>query len=130
MQLPKSVKHTVSIFFSNSHLNFRFQLRKTEKFRFRSTFFNSVPNLHFNVLILISDSLLRLLRSGVSSSNLSECKIKCICLHLFTVFYLIQPSSKQIICFDFGKQNSVLPILFYVPWVNMVKYCTRLEFPL
>ncbi len=37
-------------------------------------------------------------------------------MHLFTVFYLIQPSSKQIICFDFGKQNSVLPIVFYVSW--------------
>jgi hypothetical protein len=41
--------------------------------------------------------------------------IKYICLHLFTVFYLIQPSSKQIICFDFRKQNSVLPIVVYVP---------------
>ncbi len=41
--------------------------------------------------------------------------IKCICLHFLPVFYLIQPSSKQIICFDFGKQNSVLPIVFYVP---------------
>ncbi len=38
-----------------------------------------------------------------------------ICLHLFTVFCLIQPSSKQIICFDFGKQNSVLLIVSYVP---------------
>jgi hypothetical protein len=35
--------------------------------------------------------------------------IRYICLHFVTVFYLIQPSSKQIICFDFGKQNSVLP---------------------
>jgi hypothetical protein len=41
--------------------------------------------------------------------------IKHICLDLFTVFYLIQPSSKQFICFDFGEQNSVLPIVFYVP---------------
>ncbi len=41
--------------------------------------------------------------------------IKYICLHLLPVFYLIQPSSKQIICFDFGKQNSVLPKAFYVP---------------
>jgi hypothetical protein len=40
--------------------------------------------------------------------------IKYICLHLLTVFYLIQPSIKQIICFDFGKQNSVLPIVLYV----------------
>jgi hypothetical protein len=31
------------------------------------------------------------------------------------VFYLIQPSSKQIICFDFQKQNRVLPVVFYVP---------------
>ncbi len=44
--------------------------------------------------------------------------LKYICLHLFTVFYLIQPSSKQIICFDFRKQNSVLPIVFYVPCVE------------
>ncbi len=42
--------------------------------------------------------------------------IKYICLHVFTVFYLIQPSSNQIICFEFGKQNSVLPTVFYVPW--------------
>jgi hypothetical protein len=41
--------------------------------------------------------------------------IKHICLHLFPVFYLIQPSSKQFICFDLQKQNSVLPIVFYVP---------------
>ncbi len=36
-------------------------------------------------------------------------------LFIFIIFYLIQPSSKQIIWFDFGKQNSVLPIVFYVP---------------
>ena len=29
--------------------------------------------------------------------------IKAICLHLLTVFYLTQPFSKQIICFDFQK---------------------------
>ncbi len=39
--------------------------------------------------------------------------IKYICLHLLPVFFLIQLSSKQIICFDFRKQNSVLPIVFY-----------------
>ncbi len=39
--------------------------------------------------------------------------IKYIYLLLFTVFFLIQPSSKQIICFGFGKQNSVLPIVFF-----------------
>jgi hypothetical protein len=33
---------------------------------------------------------------------------------LITIFNLIQPSSKQSICFDFGKQNNVLPIVFYV----------------
>ncbi len=32
--------------------------------------------------------------------------IKYICLHLLPVFYIIQPSSKQIICFDFRKQNT------------------------
>jgi hypothetical protein len=42
--------------------------------------------------------------------------IKLICLHLLPVFYLIQPSSKQFICFYFRKQNNVLPIVFYVPW--------------
>ncbi len=42
---------------------------------------------------------------------------KYICLHSIPVFYLIQPSGKQIICFDFRKQNSVLPIVFYVPCV-------------
>jgi hypothetical protein len=41
--------------------------------------------------------------------------IKYICLHLLPVFYLIQPSSKQFICFDFQKQNSMLPVVFYVP---------------
>jgi hypothetical protein len=30
----------------------------------------------------------------------------------------VKPSSKQIICFDFRKQNSVLPIVFYVPWLQ------------
>ncbi len=44
--------------------------------------------------------------------------IKYICLHLLPVFCLIQPSSKQIICFDFQKQNSVLPIVFYVPFLE------------
>ncbi len=29
--------------------------------------------------------------------------MKYICLNVFTVFYLIQPSSKQIICFDFNR---------------------------
>ncbi len=43
-------------------------------------------------------------------------EIKYIFLHYLPVIYLIQPSSKQIICFDFRKQNSVLPIVFYVPW--------------
>ncbi len=42
--------------------------------------------------------------------------VSFICLHLLPVFYLIQPSSKQIICFDIRKQNSVLPLVFYVPW--------------
>jgi hypothetical protein len=42
--------------------------------------------------------------------------IKYIYLHLLLVLYLIQPSSKQIICFDFQKQNSVLLIVFYIPW--------------
>ncbi len=42
--------------------------------------------------------------------------IKYICLHLLSVLYLIQPSSKQIICFDFQK-NCVLPIVLYVPYV-------------
>ncbi len=45
--------------------------------------------------------------------------IKYICLRLFTDFYLIQPSNKQIVCFDFGKQNIVLPTVFYVPWFNV-----------
>ncbi len=64
--------------------------------------------------------------------------IKYICLHLFTVFYLVQPSSKQIIYFDFRKQNSVLPIVFYVPYFTIFEWeefkinfflthCTRFE---
>ncbi len=48
--------------------------------------------------------------------------IKYICFHLLPVFYLIQPSSKQIICFDFRQQNSVLPIVFYVPWQKWNDY--------
>jgi hypothetical protein len=44
--------------------------------------------------------------------------IKHICLHLLPVFYLIQPFSKQFICFDFQKQNSLLPIAFYVSWAS------------
>jgi hypothetical protein len=41
--------------------------------------------------------------------------IKCICLNLLPVFYLIQPFSKQIICFELQKQNSALPLVFSVP---------------
>ena len=52
--------------------------------------------------------------------------IKYICLHFFTVFYLIQPSSKQI-CFDFGKQNIVLPIVFYVPCLAIFLSFTRIH---
>ncbi len=44
--------------------------------------------------------------------------IKYICLQLITAFYLIQPSSKQIICVEFRKQNSELPIVFYVSWLR------------
>ncbi len=33
---------------------------------------------------------------------------KNICLHLLTVFYLTQPTNKQIICFDFEKPNSAI----------------------
>ncbi len=51
--------------------------------------------------------------------------IKYICLHLIPVFYLIRPSSKQIICFNFCKENSVLPIVFYVPWL-FLSYFLRL----
>ena len=36
-------------------------------------------------------------------------RIKSICLHVLIIFYLTQPSSKQIICFDFKKQDSALP---------------------
>jgi hypothetical protein len=55
--------------------------------------------------------------------------IKYICLYLLTVFYLIQPSRKQIICFDFQKQNSVLPVVFYVPWCRLkgVRYTRERE---
>ncbi len=45
--------------------------------------------------------------------------IKYICLHLLPVFYLIQPSSKQFICFDFREQNSVLLIVYYLPWLEV-----------
>ncbi len=52
--------------------------------------------------------------------------LKYICLHLFIVFYLIQPSNKQIICFDLGNHNNVLPIVLYVPckkqyWLDIWK---------
>ncbi len=36
---------------------------------------------------------------------------------LFSILHF-QPFSKQIICFDIRKQNSVLPIVFYVPWLK------------
>ena len=39
-------------------------------------------------------------------------KQKYISLHLLIVFYLTQLSNKQIICFDFEKQNRKLPVLF------------------
>ncbi len=55
--------------------------------------------------------------------------IKYICLHSLTVFYLIQPSSNQIICFDFRKQNSVLPIVFYVPWKKVYTKSTDADTP-
>ena len=38
-----------------------------------------------------------------------------IFFNLLTLFYLIQPLGKQIDCFDFEKQDSTLPIIFYVP---------------
>jgi len=37
------------------------------------------------------------------------CGIKYICLFIRTVLCLTQPSNKQMICFDFEKQNSILP---------------------
>ena len=40
-------------------------------------------------------------------------EIKYICWHWFTLFYLAKHSSKGIICFDFVKQNTTLPIVFY-----------------
>ncbi len=45
-------------------------------------------------------------------NKLDRLRNKNICLHLLYVFYPTQPSSKQIFCFDFEKQNSVLPIVF------------------
>ncbi len=52
-----------------------------------------------------------------SKNKLVRLRNKIQFLQLLPVFYLIQLSSKQIICFDFRKQNSVLPMVFYVPWV-------------
>jgi hypothetical protein len=52
-----------------------------------------------------------------SKNKLGRLMNKIHFLQLLPVFYLIHPSSKQIICFDFQKQNSVLPIVFYVPWI-------------
>ena len=50
-----------------------------------------------------------------SNYKLDHLRIKNIFLQLLKVFYQAQPTSKQIICFDFEKQNSVLPKVFYTP---------------
>jgi hypothetical protein len=52
-------------------------------------------------------------------SHIDSLSNKIHFLHFIPVFYLIQPSSKQIICFEFGKQNSVQPIVFYVPCLRV-----------
>ena len=54
--------------------------------------------------------------------------MKSICLHVLTVFYLTHPSSKQIICLDFKKQDSALPynilytLLMGSFWVTDMNY--------
>jgi hypothetical protein len=44
-------------------------------------------------------------------------------LFTFTSCFLSNSSSKQIFCFDFRKQNSVLPIVFYVPCIWAFVLC-------
>ena len=44
-----------------------------------------------------------------SINKLDRLGIKNMCLHVISDFYLTQPSNKQLICFDFKKQNSSLP---------------------
>ena len=58
-------------------------------------------------------------------------EIKSICLYLLTAFYLTQPSSIQIICFDFKTQDSALPYNI-IPWCSFYerKCCgAQLIFP-
>ncbi len=57
---------------------------------------------------------------GPPKNKLGRFRNKYICLHLLPVFYLIQSSSKQIICFDFRKQNSVLPIVILCTLVKQM----------
>jgi hypothetical protein len=44
--------------------------------------------------------------------------MKYICLPLLPVFCLISPPVNKSFFFFFQKQNSVLPIVFYAPWVH------------
>jgi len=44
----------------------------------------------------------------------SNNKLDCLMTKIYV--FLIEPSNKQIICFDFGKQNSALPVIFFIPW--------------
>ena len=47
--------------------------------------------------------------------------IQNICSHLITVFYLTQPSSKRINCFDFEKQNTYT--YSYYMWLGFMCVC-------
>ncbi len=76
--------------------------------------FQFFRNIKFKVHKSIQQHYLLFMFSPPKISRVVS-EMKYICLHLLPVFYLIQPSSRQIICFDFRKQNSVLPIVFYVP---------------
>ena len=53
------------------------------------------------------------------NQTLKEIK-KNICILALTVFYLTQPSNKQIICFDFEKQNSALPNNILHTLINII----------
>ena len=52
-----------------------------------------------------------------SPQNKLRCSKNNIYSPLFTVFYLSQTFYRQTISFEFKKQDSLLPIVFYAPYV-------------
>ncbi len=108
-----------SILWTSIHFRVERRIRELPKFR------NQLPLLFFLLFHFVelkvhkSKGRTQFVVYVYSSKNkLGRLRNKLHFLQILPVFYLIQPSSKQIICFDFWKQNNVLPIVFYVPWLN------------